>query len=48
MARALYSEPEILLVDDTLSALDSYVGKKIFNNVFLKYVKGKTILFVTH
>jgi len=33
-----------------LSALDSYVGKNIFNNVFRTYLKNqnKTVLFVTN
>lgn len=48
IARALYTDADIFLVDDCLAALDSYVGKKIFHNVFLKYLKGKTIIFVTH
>ncbi len=48
IARAIYSDADIILVDDCLSALDSHVGKKIFNNVFKKYLKGKTIIFVTH
>jgi len=37
-----------MIVDDCLSALDSHVGKQIFNTVFMKYLKGKTIVFVTH
>ena len=50
IARALYNDADIYLVDDCLSALDAYVGKNIFNNVLKKYLheKGKTIVFVTN
>lgn len=36
LARAIYSNADIYLIDDCLSALDAYVGKKIFMNVFKK------------
>lgn len=50
IARALYSDADIFLIDDCLSALDAYVGKAIFNNVLKDYLhnKGKTIVFVTN
>ena len=48
IARALYSDADIFLFDDPLSALDAYVGMNIFNNVILDYLKGKTIIVVTH
>ena len=48
IARALYSDADIFLFDDPLSALDAYVGMNIFNNVILDYLKGKTIVVVTH
>lgn len=48
IARALYSDSDIYLIDDSLSALDSKVGKKIMENVFLKALKGKTRILVTH
>ena len=31
IARAVYSESDIYLIDDALSALDAYVGKKIMD-----------------
>lgn len=50
LARAVYSEAAIYLLDDPLSAVDSHVGKHIFDNVFGEFgmLKGKTRLLVTH
>ena len=48
LARAVYSEREILLMDDPISALDANVKKKIFHNVFTGMLKGKTRILVTH
>lgn len=35
-------------MDDPISALDANVKKKIFKNVFLDDLKGKTRILVTH
>lgn len=50
LARAVYSGADIYLFDDPLSAVDSHVGKHIFDNVFGEngLLKGKTRLLVTH
>ncbi|XP_017263964.1 multidrug resistance-associated protein 5 [Kryptolebias marmoratus] len=48
LARALYSERPILLLDDPLSAVDACVGSHIFNRAIRGAAKGKTVLFVTH
>ena len=48
LARALYSNSDIYVIDDCLAALDAHVGKQVFENVLKKELKGKTILFVTH
>ena len=48
LARALYSEPEILLLDDPISAVDSKVAKRIFANIVDKNRGEKTIILVTH
>ena len=48
IARAVYSNADIYLFDDPFSALDVYVGKNIFETVIKKYLKGKTILIITH
>jgi ATP-binding cassette, subfamily C (CFTR/MRP), member 1 len=50
LARAVYNGADIYLLDDPLSAVDSHVGKHIFDNVFGEngILKGKTRLLVTH
>uniref|UniRef100_A0A1A7WFJ8 ATP-binding cassette sub-family C member 5 n=1 Tax=Iconisemion striatum TaxID=60296 RepID=A0A1A7WFJ8_9TELE len=48
LARALYSERPILLLDDPLSAVDACVGSHIFNRAIRSVAKGRTVIFVTH
>ncbi len=50
LARALYQDCDIYLIDDCLSALDSYVGKNIFKNVLTRHLKskGRTVVLVTN
>lgn len=48
IARAVYSESDIYLIDDALSALDAYVGKKIMDQVFKTVLAGKTRIMATH
>ncbi|CAG5117053.1 unnamed protein product, partial [Candidula unifasciata] len=50
LARAVYSRADIYLLDDPLSAVDSHVGKHIFENVISSkgVLKGKTRVLVTH
>uniref|UniRef100_A0A672M5A8 ABC-type glutathione-S-conjugate transporter n=1 Tax=Sinocyclocheilus grahami TaxID=75366 RepID=A0A672M5A8_SINGR len=50
LARALYSEVDVYLLDDPLSAVDAHVAKHIFDNVIGPEgaLKGKTRILVTH
>ena len=48
LARAVYSDADIMLMDDPLSALDANVRKKIFLNCLLEKFKNKTRILVTH
>ncbi|XP_046565290.1 multidrug resistance-associated protein 1-like [Haliotis rubra] len=50
LARAVYSNSDIYLFDDPLSAVDSHVGKHIFKNVIGAngLLHGKTRILVTH
>ncbi|GAB1601926.1 multidrug resistance-associated protein 1-like [Argonauta hians] len=50
LARAVYNDAEIYLLDDPLSAVDSHVGKHIFENVIGPegILRNKTRLLVTH
>lgn len=48
LARAVYSNRDIYLLDDPLSAVDTKVAGAIFNNCIRGHLKGKTVLLVTH
>ena len=48
LARAVYKRPDILIMDDPISALDCDVRKKVFSKVFEGLMKGKTRILVTH
>lgn len=50
LARAVYNDAEIYFLDDPLSAVDSHVGKHIFEHVIGPngILKGKTRVLVTH
>ncbi|CAM1312044.1 ABCC4 (predicted) [Pycnogonum litorale] len=48
LARALYHDADIYIFDDPLSSVDSHVGRHIYDECFLKYLKNKIRILVTH
>ncbi|KAI8620137.1 P-loop containing nucleoside triphosphate hydrolase protein [Chytriomyces sp. MP71] len=48
LARAVYADRDILLLDDPLAAVDAHVGKHLLEECILKHCKGKTVILVTH
>ena len=48
LARCLYKEADLYLLDDPLSSIDSKVGNKIFKNAFNKYLKNKARILITN
>ncbi|XP_050718603.1 ATP-binding cassette sub-family C member 5-like isoform X6 [Eriocheir sinensis] len=48
LARALYADREVYLLDDPLSAVDANVGSHLFQWVIKRALHGKTTIFVTH
>jgi ABC-type multidrug transport system fused ATPase/permease subunit len=47
LARAVYQDADIYLLDDTLSAVDANVGEAIFRNCLQEVLRGKTRILVT-
>ncbi|KDR79020.1 hypothetical protein GALMADRAFT_244748 [Galerina marginata CBS 339.88] len=50
VARALYYNADVVIMDDPLSAVDAHVGKALFQDAILGALRsqGKTVVFVTH
>ncbi|EFA77180.1 ABC transporter C family protein [Heterostelium album PN500] len=48
IARALYHDADIYLLDDPLAALDIHVAQKIFKNAILPMIPKKTVILVSH
>jgi ABC-type multidrug transport system fused ATPase/permease subunit len=48
LARAVYSEAEIYLLDDPLSAVDPEVANAIFHDCIVGTLKDKCVILVTH
>eukprot|EP00981_Chlorochromonas_danica_P011662 scaffold4203_cov166-Ochromonas_danica.AAC.8 len=48
LARSVYEDADVYLLDDPLSALDSEVGKQVFRDCICGALAGKTRLLVTH
>ncbi|KAI8847504.1 P-loop containing nucleoside triphosphate hydrolase protein [Chytridium lagenaria] len=48
LARAVYDDADIFLLDDPISALDAHVGQTVFQNCILGALNDKTRVLVTH
>ncbi|XP_006817966.2 ATP-binding cassette sub-family C member 5-like [Saccoglossus kowalevskii] len=48
LARALYADCDIYLLDDPLSAVDTHVGQHIFEVCIKQALQNKTVIFATH
>ncbi|XP_042477665.1 ABC transporter C family member 3-like [Macadamia integrifolia] len=48
IARALYHDADIYLLDDPFSAVDAHTGTHLFKECLLGILSSKTIIYVTH
>ncbi|KAG6864332.1 hypothetical protein C0991_010404 [Blastosporella zonata] len=50
IARALYYDADVVILDDPLSAVDAHVGKALFHGAIVDSLrnKGKSVILVTH
>ncbi|RDX70027.1 ABC transporter C family member 10, partial [Mucuna pruriens] len=48
LARALYQNADVYLLDDPFSAVDAHTATNLFNEYILEGLAGKTVLLVTH
>lgn len=48
LARAIYRQADIYLLDDPLSAVDAHVGRWIFDKCFTEFLEGKICILATH
>jgi len=48
LARCLYSDSDIYLLDDVLAAVDAHTADHLFHKGLRSFLRGKTVLLVTH
>lgn len=48
LARCIYKEADIYLLDDPLSAVDAHVGRQLFDDLIMKYLRDKIRVLITH
>lgn len=48
LARAVYRKADVYLLDDPLSAVDSHVGRHLFDQCMRGFLRNKLVILVTH
>lgn len=48
LARAVYAQADVYLLDDVLSAVDAHVGEHIFKHCIRGMLRDKAVILVTH
>lgn len=48
LARAVYADADVYLLDDVLSAVDAHVGEHIFKHCVRGMLRDKAVVMVTH
>ncbi|OIW11855.1 hypothetical protein TanjilG_31605 [Lupinus angustifolius] len=48
LARAVYNDADIYLLDDPFSAVDAHTGSVLFNECIMNALREKTVILVTH
>nr|CAD7432593.1 unnamed protein product [Timema monikensis] len=48
LARAIYKEADVYILDDPLSTVDTHVSKQLFEDCISSYLANKTRILVTH
>lgn len=48
LARAVYSDADIYILDDPFSAVDAHTAATLFNDCVMTALKNKTVILVTH
>jgi ABC-type multidrug transport system fused ATPase/permease subunit len=48
LARALYQDSDVYLLDDPFSAVDAHTGSQLFRECILEMLASKTVIYVTH
>ncbi|XP_028951948.2 putative ABC transporter C family member 15 [Malus sylvestris] len=48
LARAVYSDSDVYILDDPFSAVDAHTGTHLFKKCLLQHLSQKTVIYATH
>ncbi|XP_021899667.1 putative ABC transporter C family member 15 [Carica papaya] len=48
LARAVYSDSDVVILDDPFSAVDAHTGTHLFKKCLLELLSNKTVIYATH